>query len=240
MCLIAFAYQAHPRYALIVAANRDEFLDREADHAHFWPDEPRILAGRDRRALGTWLGITTDGRFAAVTNHRDLRRAPVNGPSRGLLVREALVRAPRPDAQPLDGYNLLHGAVDDLRYRSNVSGDDGPVPAGVHGLSNALLNTPWPKVQHAKQRLTQLIGADEPDTESLFRLLDDTEQALDSDLPDTGLDLPRERALSSIRIALPGYGTRCSTVVLVDHAGQVRFEERTHGTGKVVVERFAL
>lgn len=240
MCLIAFAYRAHPRYPLIVAANRDEFLDREADHAHYWPDEPRILAGRDRRALGTWLGITTEGRFAAITNHRDLRRAAVNGPSRGLLVREALVGAPLPDKEPLDGYNLLYGDLNGLRYRSNISGDDQPVQAGIHALSNALLDTPWPKVKRAKLLLTSLIGTGEPDTEALFGLLADSEQAFDSELPDTGLDIARERALSSIRIAMPGYGTRCSTVVLVDHDGRVRFEERTHETGKVVLERFML
>lgn len=240
MCLIAFAYKAHPRFPLIVAANRDEFLDREAAPAHFWPDSPSILAGRDRRHLGTWLGITTQGRFAAITNHRDLRRAPVLGPSRGLLVRDALLGHPPADAEPLDGYNLLHGTVDELWYRSNISGADAPIPAGVHGLSNALLNTDWPKAMRAKAGLQRVIEAAEPDPELLFQLLADPRRAPDAELPDTGLDLPRERALSSIRIDLPGYGTRCSTVLLVDRDGQVRFEERTHRTRGVVRERFTL
>jgi len=239
VCLIAFAYKAHPRFPLIVAANRDEFLDREADAAHFWPDRPSILAGRDRRALGTWLGITTQGRFAAITNHRDLRRAAVNGPSRGLLVRDALLGHPPADPEPRDGYNLLHGTADELWYRSNISGADSPLAPGVHGLSNALLNTEWPKVVRAKEGLQRVIEADEPDPERLFELLADPWQAPDGELPDTGLDLPRERALSSIRIDLPGYGTRCSTVLLVDRNGQVRFEERTHRTGGRVLERFS-
>lgn len=240
MCLIAVAYGVHPHYPLIVAANRDEFLDREADAAHFWPDEPRILAGRDRRALGTWMGITTQGRFAALTNYRDLRRAPVNGPSRGLLVRDALRSEPAPDAEPRDGYNLLHGPVHALRYRSNVSGADEPLGQGFHGLSNAFLDTPWPKVQRAVAGLERIAGQPDPDVEALFALLADDVPARDEELPDTGLDLERERALSSIRIDLPGYGTRCSTVLLVDRDGLVRFEERTLRTGQVVRERFLI
>lgn len=240
MCLIAVAYRVHPRYPLIVAANRDEFLDREADAAHYWPDEPTILAGRDRRALGTWMGITTNGRFAALTNYRDLRRAPVNGPSRGLLVRDALRSEPGPDAEPRDGYNLLHGPVNALRYRSNVSGADESLSVGVHGLSNALLNTPWPKVRRAVTGLQRIVDQAEPDVEALFAMLADGAPARDEVLPDTGLDRERERALSSIRIDMPGYGTRCSTVVLVDRDGLVRFEERTPRTGQVVRERFLI
>lgn len=227
MCLIAVAYMVHPRFPLIIAANRDEFLDRPAEPARFWPAEPHILAGRDHRAGGTWLGVTTAGRLAALTNYRDLRRSPVEGPSRGALVRQALEPGFTPNGTHLyEGFNLLYGAVDGLRYHSNVDGRDEGLTAGVHGLSNHLLNTPWPKVELAKQGLTAIIAEEIPSTETLFRLLADDRFAPDEALPDTGLDKERERALSAICIRMPGYGTRCSTVVMVGEHGDVTFEER--------------
>lgn len=229
MCLIVLAYKAHPRYPLIVAANRDEFLDRPASPAHFWPDAPYILAGRDLKAGGTWLGITTAGRFAALTNHRDLRRPSVSGRSRGALVRNALER----DLPPLsgveyEGFNLIHGRLNALRYLNNIDGTDIVLAPGIHGISNHLLDTPWPKVVRARERFTRIIAVDEPSMDDLFTLLSDPTRAADDALPDTGLDLERERALSSILITTEGYGTRCSTVVMVEMDGRVRFEERTH------------
>jgi len=240
VCLITLAYKAHPRFPLIVAANRDEFLDREADAAHFWPDHPSLLAGRDRKALGTWIGVTRLGRFAAVTNHRDLRRLPVLGPSRGILVRDALLGLEILDSSPMEGFNLIYGTMDELRYRSNISGTNEAIEPGVHGLSNALLNTPWPKVRRAKEGMRRLISREDPAPADLFALLADQQAARDMELPDTGLDPTLERALSAIRIDLPHYGTRCSTVIMVDEHGHVRFEERTHGTGVVVIEEFRL
>lgn len=228
MCLIALAYKAHPEFPLIVAANRDEFLDRPTEPARFWPAEPHVLAGRDRKAGGTWLGVSTSGRFAALTNYRDLRRPPVNGPSRGVLVRQALEPDFRPAAtHDYEGFNLLYGPMDALRYHSNIQLADAFLAPGVHGLSNHLLNTPWPKVQRAKARLKELIGTGTPSVEGLFELLEDDQRAPDDRLPDTGLDTDRERALSAIKITTDGYGTRCSTVVMVDRAGHVTFEERT-------------
>lgn len=240
MCLIALAYKVHARFPLIVAANRDEFLSREADPAHFWPDLPLVLAGRDRRALGTWMGITLSGRFAALTNHRDLRRPPIAGPSRGLLVRDALLAEPEADPVAREGYNLLHGPIEALRYRSNITGEDRVLQPGIHGLSNALLNTPWPKVVRAKQSMERMVLSDRPDPEAMFRLLQDARPAPDHQLPETGLGIDRERALSSIRIDLPGYGTRCSTVMLVSATGLVRFEERTLKDGGRVLQEFQL
>ncbi|MCC6939681.1 MAG: NRDE family protein [Flavobacteriales bacterium] len=226
MCLIAFAYKVHPEFPLIVVANRDEFLDRPTEPARFWPAEPHILAGRDRKAGGTWMGITTSGRFAAVTNYRDLRLPRVEGPSRGILVRQAMEAGFAPEnSERYEGFNLLYGTIDRLMYHSNVNGETLDLPPGVHGLSNHLLNTPWPKVVRAKSRLTELLAA-ELQVRDLFDLLADRTRAADPDLPDTGLDLGRERALSSIRIEMDGYGTRCSTVVLVDRTGAVTFEER--------------
>ncbi|MBL8002290.1 MAG: NRDE family protein [Flavobacteriales bacterium] len=237
MCLIVLAYRVHPHYPLIVAANRDEFRMRPAAPAHFWDDAPELVAGRDLQAGGTWLGITRSGRFAALTNHRDLRRAPLQGPSRGHLVRQALEGGIDPAATAVfEGFNLLHGPVHALRYHTNITGADEALAPGIHGLSNALLNTPWPKVERAKVALAQVL-AQGPAPAALFDLLADATVAADAQLPDTGLPLEQERAVSSIFIAGAQYGTRCSTVVLVDTEGQVHFEERTHPGGEVVVHR---
>lgn len=240
MCLIAVAYRVHPDFPLIIAANRDEFSEREAIPAHFWTDAPHILAGRDLRAGGTWMGVTRRGRVAAVTNHRDFRRAPIAGPSRGMLTRTALDSDPPLDEVEREGFNLLYGRFDALRYRSNISGEDLPVTEGYHGLSNALLNTPWPKVNRAVNGLRRIVESGDPKTDELFDLLSDTKLAADNELPDTGIGLEKERALSSIRIDLPGYGTHCSTVLLIGADGTVSFEERTWNSGKVVKERFIL
>lgn len=240
MCLIAFAYKHHPRFPLIVAANRDEFLERPTLPAHFWDDLPQVLAGRDVKAGGTWMGITRNGRFAALTNHRDFRKAPIHGPSRGLLVKEALLHGVNEQASPMEGYNLLHGPIDALRYQSNINGADEPLLPGVHGLSNALLNTPWPKVNRAVEAMRNATAGPIPDTAALFGMLADSEHAADDELPDTGLDLHRERALSSIRIDLPRYGTRCSTVIMVHESGRMHFEERTWPTGHAVIEEFTI
>ena len=241
MCLIVLASNAHPRYPLIVAANRDEFLERPTLPAHFWSDAPDILAGKDLRAGGTWLGVTKAGRFAALTNHRDLRKAAVNGRSRGGLVREALDHDPAEVAMnEFDGFNLIYGPVDALRYRNNIDGTDTALSSGIHGLSNHLLNTPWPKVVRAREEFARVISADEPLLEGLFTLLRDPVRASDAQLPDTGLDQVRERALSSVFIATEGYGTRCSTVVLVGGDGTVRFEERTYAPVGEVRQIFQL
>lgn len=242
MCLIALSYRTHPRYPLVVAANRDEFRDRPTQRAHFWPDAPEILAGRDLQALGTWLGIARQGRFAAITNHRDLRKQQPNGPSRGALVREALGQDIDPNTTDMyAGFNLLYGTLDALHYHNNIDGRAVAITPGIHGLSNAFLNTPWPKVMRAKQRMEavqQRTGSDL--VESLFALLADDAQAPDDLLPDTGLPLELERSASSIFIPNDVYGTRCSTVVLVNDAGQVHFEERALPDGHAVVERFQM
>ena len=230
MCLIVLAYKVHPHFPLVLAADRDEFRDRPAAPAHFWEDAPHVLAGRDLRAGGTWMGITRSGHFAALTNHRDLRRTwSGKGASRGVLVRQAL----EPDFDPNttgehDGYNLLYGPWDAIRYRNNITHADIPLEPGVHGLSNALLNTPWPKVERARKAMEEAItGAQQALTGRLFDLLTDATMAPDDALPDTGLPLEKERAISSIFIPGEAYGTRCSTVLLVGGDGTVHFEERT-------------
>lgn len=229
MCLIAIAYKARAEFPLIVAANRDEFLSRAAQPAHFWEDAPDILAGRDMQAGGTWMGITRPGRFAAITNYRDMRNVPPPGPSRGILVREALEHGiDTGRTASYAGFNLLHGPIGALRYHNNIQGTDHALEPGIHGLSNHFLDTPWPKVEHAKQELRRVLDLPKDRlVPALFQLLADDRTAADTKLPDTGLPLPMERAVSSIFIRTPDYGTRCSTVLLVDADGNVFFEERS-------------
>ncbi|MDP2226734.1 MAG: NRDE family protein [Moraxellaceae bacterium] len=240
MCLIALAWQANPDYPLIVAANRDEFHHRPTTPARFWEGAPDVLAGRDLAAGGTWLGITRHGRFAALTNVRE-PGAPQGRRSRGLLVSGFLEGHDSPQdyaaaiastGTDYSGFNLLVGDRDNLWWVSNRAAAPEAVAPGVHALSNHLFNTPWPKVQRARDGLAGMLGA--PSTTALFSLLADDRAAPDDELPNTGVGLAMERMLSPPFIRSGGYGTRCSTVVL---AGQqrIRFAEQTftpEGTGE--------
>ncbi|WP_077620024.1 NRDE family protein [Bacillus sinesaloumensis] len=234
MCLIVFAYQAHPVYKLIVAANRDEFTERLTAPAHFWEDEPNLLAGRDLEKKGTWMGVTKVGRFAAVTNYRDLNESSEGKVSRGSLVKEALTYKGKLDGYTKQleqtntdypGYNLLVGDLDDLYYYSNVGKSLVKVKAGIHGLSNHLLDTNWPKVEKGKEGLAEIIKGENL-VENLFTLLQNTDRPKDSHLPKTGVSLEWERILSSLFIQTDGYGTRSSTVLLMSDT-EVEYIERT-------------
>jgi uncharacterized protein with NRDE domain len=228
MCLLVIAYKVNAHYPLIVAANRDEFLDRPAEPMHFWPEAGHILAGRDLRGGGTWMGITLHGYFAALTNHRDMTRPMKNGPSRGQLVRAVLGHGVLPsDTTIYQGFNLVHGHWRDLHYHNNIDGAHRAISPGVHGLSNGLLNTPWPKVELARKRMTEIAEQEEPGMEDLFGLLADESKADVSDLPDTGIGLEWEMILSAVRIRTEDYGTRCSTVLIIDADGVGRVQERT-------------
>lgn len=237
MCLILFAWRQHPRYPLVVAANRDEFHDRPTAAAAYWSDHPRVLAGRDLECGGTWLGITREGRFAAVTNFRDgLRREPGKD-SRGWLTRDFLIGTESPAdysrgiqsrAERYNGFGLIVGDPDSMWYYSNR--DDGPmeVAAGVYGLSNHLLDTPWPKVRRGKETLAALLRpATTFDIEATFTLLADAAPAEDAALPDTGVGPEWERALSAVFIRGERYGTRASTVLAIDSQGAVTLAERS-------------
>ena len=235
MCLILFAHGVHPDYPLVIAANRDEYYRRPTAKAAFWRDHPHVLAGRDLECMGTWLGVTRAGRFAALTNFRDPRERKTDAPSRGQLVSDFLTseREPREyleqvatRAPQFNGFNLLAGDMDSVFYFSSRTGMVQEVSRGIHGLSNHLLDTPWPKVAHGKQRL-QTALADEPNTEALLDLLHDREPAAESELPDTGIGAELERVLSPALIVSPQYGTRASTAVLFGGDGSVSFSERT-------------
>lgn len=238
MCLILLAWQAHPRYPLVVAANRDEFFARPTAAADSWDDQPDILAGRDLSAGGTWLGITRQGRFAALTNFREPGNNRPDAPTRGKLVRDFLAGA-MPATEYLDelsrrasafnGFNLLCGSLTDgLWHYSNRSDSGKPhrLAAGIYGLSNHLLDTPWPKVARGKSDLAKALAA-LPKDQPLFRLLRDTDIHQDEQLPRTGVSLDWERILSAAFVVTPTYGTRSSTVVTVDGQDFLSFDEQT-------------
>jgi len=237
MCLVLFAWDTHPRHRLIVAANRDEFYARPTAAAGWWSDHPNVLAGRDLREGGTWMGVTRDGRFAAVTNVREPRGYRVGAPSRGHLVGNFLLsRAPSmgyaaglmPVAPTFNGFNLLLFDGMTMGWYSNRHPAARTLPPGIYGVSNALLDTPWPKVVMGKDDLRQAIdGPDEELEARLFESLARRDPAPDAALPATGIDAGRERALSSAFIATPEYGTRCSTVLLIGRDGEVTLTERT-------------
>ena len=236
MCLIFLALKHHPKYKLIVAANRDEFYDRKTARAAFWEDHPDILGGRDLEAFGTWLGITRNGRIAMVTNFRDLRNIKPNAPSRGKLVMdfltgsgtgEAYLAKVEANAKRYNGFSLIAGTVDSLCYYSNYKDGLITLNSGLFGLSNHLLETPWPKVEKGKRSIQELLKSPAIYPRDLFAVLEDTTIPADEHLPDTGVGLERERALSPAFIRSPGYGTRCSTVILVDYFNAVTFVERS-------------
>lgn len=236
MCLLLFGWDCHPRYKLVLAANRDEFLERPTKGATFWSEHPELLAGKDLLQGGTWMGITRNGRWAALTNYRDPLQNKHGAPSRGLLVHDFLTQemAPEEFLQPLvatapqyDGYNLLAGTVDSLYYYSNQEKVIRSVPAGIHGLSNSLLDVPWPKVERGVAKFKDYLQEGEIRAEQLFRLMADRQQAPDQQLPQTGVGLEWERVLSSMFIASDDYGTRSTSVLLIDRENRVQFWEKT-------------
>lgn len=236
MCLILFAYRYHPCYPLIVAGNRDEFHARPAAKADFWPDNPQVLAGRDLEQGGTWLGVTGQGRFAALTNYRDPARVRQNVQSRGFLVSGYLTSDAGPqeyidqiqaDRQEYNGFNLLLFDRTGLWHYSNQAGGGQPVGPGIHGVSNHLLDTPWPKVAEGKTAFQAAVASAVPSPEELFQVLADRRQTADAVLPDTGVGVEWERLLSSRFIVSESYGTRASTLVLLHRDGQISFYERS-------------
>lgn len=239
MCSIFIAYKAHPRYRLIVAANRDEYYERPTAQANFWNDTKDILAGRDLKYGGTWLGVTKSGKFAAVTNYRD-PFAPAGGLSRGELVTnflkseedaERYLKNIERRAKDYSGFNLFVADTESLVYFSNRELKRKNLSSGIYGLSNHLLDTSWQKVVKGKAALSALIEMKEITSEDAFAFLSDNTKVDDSILPDTGIGLEKERLLSPIFITSPVYGTRSSTVVLFETSGEVTFVERTFRNG---------
>jgi len=238
MCLITFAFNAHPKYRFILTANRDEFYARPARPAGWWEDHPEIFGGRDLLAMGTWMGIHKNGRFAAVTNYRDIRNIKPDAKSRGNLPIGFLLGTDSPQAytsevrkkgNKYNGFNLIV-LDEEMAYAGNYSKDAYPLDSGIYGLSNALLNTPWPKVEKAKSAFGFLIQKNfKP--EDLIEMMGDTKPASDESLPDTGLDYDKEKALSAMCIRMPDYGTCCTSALTIDYEGNVEFTEKSYPVG---------
>ena len=241
MCLLVFAWNIHPRYRLIFAGNRDEFHDRPASPMAWWADQADILAGRDLQAGGTWLGVSRAGAFGVVTNFREMQRPTPGMPSRGALITQYLnagqpaarfLAELEPQAVRYAGFNLLLADSTEMHYASNRTTPFArALPAGVHGLSNHLLDTSWPKLARTRERFERLIALPEPNLEDLLATLGDRETAADHLLPDTGIGLEWERLLSAPFIVDERYGTRCSTVVRIDRDGLLQLRERRFDRG---------
>ncbi|MCM2358585.1 MAG: NRDE family protein [Geobacteraceae bacterium] len=236
MCLIVFATDCHPRYRLVLAANRDEYFSRPTAPAAFWEDAPHVLAGRDLLAGGTWLGVTRERRLAAVTYYREPSKPVHQLPSRGMLAADFLKGTMTPaeyreqlqrEEGKYGGFNLLFGDDSGLCYHANRGEGSSRVAAGIHGLSNGLLDTPWPKVVAARKRLEHLLRDGTVAPDELFALLADRGAYPDPQLPDTGFGIERERTLSPIYVSGNEYGTRSSTVILIGRDNRVEFLERT-------------
>jgi len=236
MCLLLMALNTHTTYPLVFLANRDEYYERPSTPARFWEEAPTVLAGKDLRAGGTWLGMSKNGRIAAVTNYRDPSSMKTDAPSRGRLVSEFLVGHSEPleyldclekVAGRYNGFNLIVGDIGGLYWYSNRGHGIQLLKPGIYGLSNHLLDTPWPKVARAKNALARLLSVREnPSLEELFHILADRTPADDASLPHTGVEPGWERILSPIFISSPAYGTRSSTVMLIGADNRATFVEK--------------
>jgi uncharacterized protein with NRDE domain len=238
MCLLVVAHDVHPDYRLVLVGHRDEFHARPTAELGWWPDRPGILAGRDLAAGGTWLGVGRDGSVGVVTNVRVPDALVQGAPSRGELV-PAFLTAGEPAARYANavaagaggysGFNLLAFDGTSLAYVTNRPAAGAEILAkGTYALSNARLDSPWPKVEFARRRVAEVLASRRVIPEYLFRAIDDRTPAADDELPDTGIGLDLERLLSAPFIVSPDYGTRCTTLVLVGRGGEVRVEERRH------------
>jgi len=239
MCLIVFAWQVIPGMPLLAAANRDEFHARPSAPADWWSDHPTVYAGRDLQGGGTWIGITSDGRFAAITNVRAPSENRAKAPTRGRLVADYLIGTATPqdyissiasEAHRFNGFNLLVGDCSTLVWYSNRNEDNPrngkPLVHGIYGLSNGTLDAPWPKVVRTKAQFASLLCQGAPE-EAYFEMLTDTARASDCRLPKTGVSLEWERTLSAVCIESPEYGTRSSTVVRLYDGDKPVLHERT-------------
>jgi len=235
MCLLVFARNSHPDYPLIVVANRDEFHRRPSQQLHWWPEYPSVLAGRDLDAGGTWMGVDTRGRWAAVTNYREGHKDSAPR-SRGELTANYLKGGLPPEtyaaslskvASAYAGFNLLVGDADQLCYFSNRKSGVEKIDDGIHTLSNHVLNTPWPKAELARLKLAHALRTPRLEVEALFTVLADTQPFEDHELPVTGVGLELERTLSPPFIVGEEYGTCCTTVLMLDRAGDLVYAEQS-------------
>ena len=247
MCYILLAINQSKEYPFILAANRDEFYQRESAQLAFWEDNPQIAGGRDVEQGGTWMAVTKNGRFAAITNYREAVKKKDSLRSRGLLISDYLDTDIEVElfsknlinhVNSYSGYNLIYGNLPDQLFYFSNRGNQRPVllPEGIHSLSNHLLDTPWPKVVNGKLAFEKIIKNQASlINHSLFQLLADRRKANAAELPDTGIDVKFERLLSPIFIESEDYGTRCSSVITVDRHQKLEFTELTHNGNAEIV-----
>lgn len=236
MCLILFARNAHPDYELVIAANRDEFYDRPTMPAHIWQSPAWMIAGKDLKGGGTWLAADPSGRIAMLTNYRDPGRIFEAAPSRGDLIRNFFTSGRNAagyaglvagNSNHYNGFNLICSDHSGMYYLSNYGDGIKKIDDGIHGLSNALLNDPWPKVERGKKRLARLLDSNFT-IDDLLDLMYDSEYAPESELPDTGVGREWEKILSPMFIKSEAYGSRTTTVLLLDRLGKMTFTERSY------------
>lgn len=237
MCILFIAINQHKEYPLILLANRDEFQARPTTSAQFWDDYPNLLAGRDEQDKGTWLGITKEGRISALTNYRNIPLHKEGRTSRGLLVKNYLttnvlssdyLNFLQSSKDKYNPYNILIGNRKELYVYNNVSNEAQKLETGFYGLSNAFLNSPWPKLSRGISNLKEAILNNQIEEEKLFLLMKDETKANDDLLPDTGVGIEKERFLSSIFLRSEVYGTRSTAIILIDNQNNVSFSEKTY------------
>ena len=248
MCLINFSFQQHPDYPFLLAGNRDEFYARPTAPLHWWEDEPNVLAGRDLKDGGTWMGINKAGKFAALTNYRDLNNIRNDAPSRGIIAQqflngalplEEMHRFLKTRGRRFNGFNLIYGDQDELYYYSNVNDTVRQLHPGIYGLSNALLDTPWPKVINSKSAFTRLTeNTVNPD--QIIEMLHNTDTVADDQLPHTGVEPEWEKRLSAMFITSPEYGTRLTTFVSIRAGGHVIYREKGYRPAHDITFEFSL
>jgi uncharacterized protein with NRDE domain len=233
VCLIVLAIGQSERYPIILAGNRDEFHNRPTAKANWWADKKDIVGGRDLQAGGSWLALQRSGRFAAVTNFRDGESTSARFRSRGHLVTDFLEGKASPvdfvnsiDGGRYAGFNLIVGDTDRVAYVSNRGAGPRALEPGIYGLSNALLDEPWDKVERSKASLRALLATDTVNETTLLRLLNDRAPGPIEEAQSGPLDFAAMRAITAPFIVTPHYGTRCSTIVLADTARSWHVTER--------------
>lgn len=240
MCIITIAYKVNAEQPLLVVANRDEFYDRPAAQASYWQENQDVFGGRDLEKMGSWLAIHKNGRFAAVTNYRDFTMRLDGDKSRGFIVNDFLLGDAESEAflNDIKKEGSLYGPMNVIVYDgekmlhyNNVTNIIQEMAPGIHAVSNATLNTPWPKLERMKSLVSNAITQDKELLEML-EIGQDTEKPVDERLPSTGISIEMERELSSIFVLREGYGTRCTTIVAQQADGTIEFIEQTYNEGQ--------
>lgn len=251
MCTLFLAYKTHPNHPLVLLLNRDEFYHRPTAPIQLWKTESQdILSGIDEKAGGTWLGSSSKGELAVITNYRHLGKENPNAPSRGQLVKDFLVEDQTAHEYGLflqnhkdlyNGYNLIWGDLQNLYYFSNIENQLRPLEPGIYGLSNHFLDTPWPKVQWGKNRFSEILKPDTLDIDAFFEMMENQEKAPDQKLPHTGLPPEKERLLSSLFIESQKlqYGTRSTTLMIFDQ-NKINVWEKDHLAEKPALQKISL